>query len=68
MRQVRQRGGLVAKEPDPRDRDEWRRKLKDQDAERLAQLAQLAETEAAAKAIEDLRLQRDVERRDAEGT
>lgn len=56
----------MARNPDPRDRDEWRRKLKDQDEERLAQLAKLAETEAAAKAIEDLRLQREVERRDAE--
>lgn len=56
----------MAKNPDPRDRDEWRRKLKDQDEERLAQLAKLAETEAAAKAIEDLRIQREVERRDAE--
>lgn len=56
----------MARNPDPRDRDEWRRKLKDQDEERLAQLAKLAETEAAAKAIEDLRIQREVERRDAE--
>lgn len=58
----------MAKQPDPRDREAWRRKLADQEAERLAQLARLAETEAAAQAIRDLQLQRDVERRDAEET
>ena len=56
----------MAKQPDPQDRDAWRRKLKDQDAETLERLAKLAETPAAAQAIKDVQLQRDVERRDAD--
>lgn len=56
----------MVKNPDPRDRETWRNKLRGSDD--LDALARLAETEAARQAIEDLRVERDVAERDvAEG-